>query len=110
MKTSMPNKDRFGEASTAVVVEVTQSSTLAVPSQAIDNDRLDYRAVVDHTGLDARREELPRRLLRKSDALIALDHRKPHLPRGFFVRQPRFELGARGPCAPRNPFAGERVC
>ena len=38
MKTSMPNKDRFGEASTAVVVEVTQSSTLAVPSQAIDNE------------------------------------------------------------------------
>jgi hypothetical protein len=34
----LPNKDRFGEASAAIVVEVTQSSTVAVPGQAAEDE------------------------------------------------------------------------
>jgi hypothetical protein len=33
----LPNKDRFGEASTAIVVEVMQSSTVAVAGQAAED-------------------------------------------------------------------------
>jgi hypothetical protein len=33
----LPNKDRFGEASTAIVVELTQLSTVAVPDQAAED-------------------------------------------------------------------------
>ena len=33
-----PNEEKAGEASAAIVVEVTQSSTVAVPGQAIDEE------------------------------------------------------------------------
>jgi hypothetical protein len=34
----LPNKERFGEAPAAIVVEVTQSATVAVPGQAIEDE------------------------------------------------------------------------
>jgi hypothetical protein len=34
----LPNKDRFGEASTAIAVEVMQSSTVAAPGQAAEDE------------------------------------------------------------------------
>jgi hypothetical protein len=33
----LPHKDRFGEASTAIVVELTQSSTVVAPDQAAED-------------------------------------------------------------------------
>jgi hypothetical protein len=48
----LPNKDRFGEASTAIVVELTQLSTVAVPDQAAGAGS----GTLDHSGEAGRRE------------------------------------------------------
>ena len=34
----LPNKEKFGETSAAIVIEVTRSETVAVPGQPVDEE------------------------------------------------------------------------